>query len=226
MDDLRERIENVKRNIASARERSAFSDDVTLLAASKTVGAERLSEAVRLGCNILGENRVQEFLEKNGKVEGASWHIIGHLQKNKVKYVAGKVDLIHSVDSLPLLFEIDKAAKKAGRVQNVLLELNISGEMSKYGLTTEEIADIINKIGEAENVRVRGFMTMAPNTPDKDAVRAVFKRAREIFDEYKDFDILSMGMSGDYEIAVEEGSTLVRIGSGIFGERDYTLKQR
>ena len=221
MDGLRERIEKVRENIENARGKSAYGENVTLLAASKTVGVETLSEAVKLGCDILGENRVQEYLEKAGRVEGARWHIIGHLQKNKVKYVAGKVELIHSVDSLPLLYEIDKAAKKAEKVQNVLLELNISGEMSKYGLTTDEIPDIINKMGEVENVRVRGFMTMAPNTPDKDAVRAVFRRAREIFDGYDEFDILSMGMSGDYEIAVEEGSTLVRIGSGIFGERHY-----
>ena len=220
MDDLRERIELVKKNIEAAKLRSGRAEPVVLVAASKTVDAARLTDAVCCGCDILGENRVQEFVLKYQDVPEAEWHIIGHLQKNKVKYVVGKVDLIHSVDSFELLQEINSRAEKLGVVQDVLLELNISGEISKYGLTTEKIPDIINKIGELGAVRVRGFMTMAPLTEDKELVRGVFRRAREIFDKYDEFDILSMGMSGDYEIAVEEGATMVRVGSSIFGKRN------
>ena len=219
MDDLKERIALVKKNIEAAKLRSGRCDEVVLVAASKTVDATRLTEAVRYGCEILGENRVQEFVEKNPLVPEARWHLIGHLQKNKVKYVVGKVDLIHSVDSFELLKEINSRAEKLGISQDVLLELNISEEISKYGLTTEKIPDIINKIGELESVRVRGFMTMAPLTEDEELVRSVFRRARGIFDKYDEFDLLSMGMSGDYEIAVEEGATMVRVGSSIFGKR-------
>ena len=220
MDDLKERIELVKKNIEAAKRRSGRIEPVVLVAASKTVDAARLRDAVKYGCDILGENRVQEFTLKYQDVPGAKWHLIGHLQKNKVKYVVGNVDLIHSVDSIELLKEINSRAEKLGISQDVLLELNISGEISKYGLTTEKIPDIINKIGELGAVRVRGFMTMAPLTEDKELVRSVFRRAREMFDKYDEFDILSMGMSGDYEIAVEEGATMVRVGSSIFGKRN------
>ncbi len=216
---VRENIETVRKNIEIACERAGRENGVTLIAVSKTVEPDRVQEAVDAGCTILGENRVQEMMEKYDKVTGAVWHIIGHLQTNKVKYAVGKAQLIHSVDSYPLALEIQKRAEKKEITQDILLELNISGEISKYGLTTAEIPDIINKIRELKNVRVRGFMTMAPKAEDPEEIRWVFKRARELFDAYEEFDILSMGMSGDYMTAVEEGATMVRVGSSIFGKR-------
>lgn len=219
-DSIAERIDTVRENIAEALERSGRREKVTLIAVTKTVEPERIQQAVDCGCTILGENRVQEMMEKYDSVRGAVWHLIGHLQKNKVKYVVGKAELIHSVDSFELLSQINARAERLNTVQDVLLELNISGEKSKYGLTSGEIPDIINRIEELRSVRVRGFMTMAPKSDDPEDARPVFRRAREIFDSYPSFDILSMGMSGDYIAAVEEGATAVRVGSFIFGKRN------
>jgi hypothetical protein len=217
--DIASRIDEVRQNVESAKKRSGRDEDVTIIAVTKTVDVERIQKAVDAGCRVLGENRVQEMMEKFDKIEGVEWHLIGHLQKNKVKYVVGKAKLIHSADSWELLEEINSRAEKLGIVQDVLLELNISGEITKYGLTTEKIPDIMSRIGELEHIRVRGFMTMAPKSENTEDVRPVFKRAREIFDSYPETDILSMGMSGDYVVAVEEGATCVRVGSFIFGSR-------
>ncbi|MCD8048798.1 MAG: YggS family pyridoxal phosphate-dependent enzyme [Clostridia bacterium] len=220
MSEIAENIERVRENIEKACERAGRKNDVTLIAVSKTMPPERVREAVDAGCVILGENRVQEMVDKMEKVKGARWHLIGHLQKNKVKYIAGKTELIHSIDSWELLSETERRTAMQNIVQNVLLEINISGEKSKYGLTIEEIPDIMNKIGELGHVRVRGLMTMAPKCENSDEARPIFRRARELFEEYDGFDILSMGMSGDYTAAVEEGATHVRVGSAIFGKRD------
>ena len=223
MGTVREQIDFVNDEIKKAKAKSSFTEPVTLIAVTKTFPCEKIQEAYDAGCRTFGENRVQEMLEKTDFFPDCSWHLIGHLQKNKVKYVVGKACLIHSVDSFELMEEINRIACKKGVVQDVLLEVNISGEITKYGLTTDEIKDIIIKIGELGSVRVRGLMTMAPKSDDPDSVRWVFKRARELFDKYKaeipDFDILSMGMSGDYTVAVEEGATMVRVGSLIFGKR-------
>ncbi len=225
MDSIKERIAFVKEEIKKAEERSGRKDQTTLIAVTKTIDCERIKEAYDAGCVCLGENRVQEMMEKFDTFPDAKWHLIGHLQKNKVKYVVGKACLIHSVDSLELLEEINRIAEKKGVVQDVLLEVNISGEITKYGLTTEEIKDIIIKMGELVNTRLRGFMTMAPKCDDTEEVRWVFKRAKELFEHYKTLcptvDILSMGMSNDFVTAVEEGATMVRVGSRIFGERIY-----
>ncbi len=223
MGTVREQIDFVNDQIKKAKGKSCFSEPVTLIAVTKTFPCEKIQEAYDAGCHIFGENRVQEMTEKIDFFPDCKWHLIGHLQKNKVKYVVGRACLIHSVDSFELMKEINRVASKKGVVQDVLLEVNISGEITKYGLTTDEIKDIIIKIGELGSVRVRGLMTMAPKSDDPDSVRWVFKRARELFDTYKneipDFDILSMGMSGDYTVAVEEGATMVRVGSLIFGKR-------
>ena len=193
-------------------------DDVTLICVSKTMPAESVIEALSAGESIFGENRPQELRDKFDKVSGATWHLIGHLQTNKVKYVVGKAQLIHSVDSIHIAEAINECAEKKGVVQDILLEVNISGEESKYGLTTAEIPNIIKEIASLKNINFRGFMTMAPLGAEESELRAVFSTAKKLFDEYRDkgADILSMGMSGDFEIAIEEGATHVRVGRAIF----------
>ncbi|MGM9551792.1 MAG: YggS family pyridoxal phosphate-dependent enzyme [Clostridia bacterium] len=224
MRTIAENIEFVKNEIEEAKKRAERKDDVTLIAVTKTFPVEDIREAEMAGITLFGENRVQEMMEKFDYFPNASWHLIGHLQKNKVKYVVGKACLIHSVDSYELLSEINRVAEKKGIIQNVLLEVNISGEKSKYGLTTEEITDIISRMGELVNTRIKGFMTMAPKCDNAEEVRWVFKKAKELFEYYKkdnsSIDTLSMGMSNDYTVAVEEGATMVRVGSSIFGKRN------
>ena len=224
MDYIERNIADIRARVAAAAIRSGRTpEEVTIVAVSKFVEADKIRRAMELGLDILAENRVQEMNSKFDALPGAQWHIIGHLQTNKVKYAVGRAALIHSVDSLRLLEEIDRQAEKLGIIQEILLEMNISGEESKYGLTNEEFRYIINKLEEFPSVRLRGIMTMAPNYEDKELCRPVFRRAKEIFDELrdknKDISVLSMGMSGDFEIAVEEGATHVRIGSAIFKEQ-------
>lgn len=221
MDYIEQNINDVRRRVAEAASKAGRRpEDIRIIAVSKFVEAEKIRRAMELGLTTLAENRVQEMNAKFDLLPGAHWHIIGHLQTNKVKYAVGRAELIHSVDSLRLLEEIDRQAKKLGTVQDILLELNISGEESKYGLTNEEFSYIINKLGDYPSVRMRGLMTMAPNYEDKELCRPVFRRARELFEGIPGADILSMGMSGDFEIAVAEGATCVRIGSAIFRERE------
>lgn len=223
MDYIQDNIEKVRARVAASAVRSGRTpDDITIVAVSKYVEVEKIRRAMELGLGILAENRVQEMNDKYPQLPGAVWHIIGHLQTNKVKYAVGRAAMIHSVDSLRLLEEIDRQAEKLGIVQEILLELNISGEESKYGLTNEEFRYIISKLEEFPSVRLRGIMTMAPNYDDKELCRPIFRKAKEIFDELnakdKGINVLSMGMSGDFEVAVEEGATHVRIGSAIFKE--------
>lgn len=193
-------------------------EEVTLVCVSKTIDAETISEAYSLGEKVFGENRPQELRDKLDKVAGANWHLIGHLQSNKVKYVVGKAALIHSVDSLNIASAINEQAGKLKVVQDILLEVNISGEESKYGLTTEEIPNIIKEIGMLSNIRFKGFMTMAPLGAPESEIRSIFKKAKALFDSHKKdgATILSMGMSNDFEIAIEEGATLVRVGRAVF----------
>lgn len=212
LNDIHNRIEN------AAKKAGRKAEDVTLVCVTKTVEAAVLNQALSLGESVFGENRVQELCEKYPNVGECSWHLIGHLQTNKVKYVVGKVSLIHSVDSLHLAREINNVAKKQGIVQDILLEVNISGEESKYGLTTEEIPTIIKDINALPNLCFKGFMTMAPLGAPQEEIRNVFSGAKKLFDSYKDYgaQILSMGMSGDFELAIQEGATHVRVGSAIF----------
>ena len=193
-------------------------EEVTLVCVSKTIDAETISEAYSLGEKVFGENRPQELRDKLDKVAGANWHLIGHLQSNKVKYVVGKASLIHSVDSVQIASAINEQAGKLKVVQDILLEVNISGEESKYGLTTEEIPNIIKEIGMLSNIRFKGFMTMAPLGAPESEIRSIFKKAKALFDSHKKDGaaILSMGMSNDFEIAIEEGATLVRVGRAVF----------
>ncbi len=219
MMPLKNNLENIHAEIEAACLRVGRSaDEVTLICVSKTVPAERILQAQALGENVFGENRPQELRDKLPLVKGAQWHLIGHLQTNKVKYVVANAALIHSVDSLHLAQAINDEAFKKGVIQDILLEVNISGEESKYGLTIGQIPTIIKDIESLKNIRFKGFMTMAPKGAPEEEIRAVFRSAHNLFTQYKDCgaDILSMGMSGDFEIAVEEGATHIRVGSSIF----------
>ncbi len=193
-----------------------------LIAVSKTKPIEDIKEAYDVGIRDFGENHVQEILEKKDKLPNdIRWHMIGHLQTNKVKDIVDKVYLIHSVDTVKLAKEIDKQAKKKDLIVNILLELNIASEESKYGFKEEELDNAFKEINKLENIKVLGLMCVAPYTPTPEDNRIYFKKMNELKNKYN-LEILSMGMSNDYIIADEEGSTYVRIGTKIFGERNYT----
>jgi pyridoxal phosphate enzyme (YggS family) len=206
-------------------------ENITLVAVSKTKPAEAIKELYDLGHRNFGENYVQELNEKYEQLpKDIRWHFIGHLQSNKVKYIAPFVHLIHGIDSFKLLKEVDKQAKKLDRVVGVLLQVHIAQEETKFGLDEKELNEIFssNGLSELKNVQVCGFMGMASFTDDKEKVRNEFKYLKSLFDKYAQFETsnfklqtLSMGMSGDYAIAIEEGSNMVRIGSLIFGERAH-----
>lgn len=205
---------------------------VTLVAVSKTKPADEIQELYNMGQHDFGENYVQELIEKQSRLpQDIRWHFIGHLQSNKVKYIAPFVHLIHGVDSIKLLSEINKQAAKNNRVIHVLLQVHIAKEETKFGLDETELQEVLGKnfeqISNLHHIHVDGFMGMASFTHDQELVRQEFKYLKSLFDQYKNvqagninLQILSMGMSGDYRIAVEEGSTMVRIGSLIFGERN------
>ncbi|WP_246208658.1 YggS family pyridoxal phosphate-dependent enzyme [Anaerotalea alkaliphila] len=202
---------------------------VLLIAVTKTLPVERLQEAWDAGIRDFGENKVQEIRDKSPLFSGeAHWHMIGHLQTNKIKYIIDKVSLIHSVDSLKLAQAIDHAAGKAGRVLPVLVQVNVAQEDSKYGVALEECEGLVREIALLPHVRVEGLMTVAPFVFDPEENRPVFRRLKELYIDIKNKNIdnvnmhaLSMGMSNDYVVAIEEGATMVRIGTALFGERFY-----
>ncbi|ANE49800.1 YggS family pyridoxal phosphate-dependent enzyme [Flavisolibacter tropicus] len=202
--------------------------NVTLVAVSKTKPVEAIQELYELGQRDFGENYVQELIDKQSKMPSdIRWHFIGHLQSNKVKYIAPFVHLIHGVDSYKLLKEINKQGEKQGRVIDVLMQIHIAQEETKFGLDSKELEEVITQSGidQLKNVRIRGLMGMASFSDDQTLVRREFQYLRSLFNKYNSnlpmFTILSMGMSGDYQLAVEEGSTMVRIGSLLFGARNY-----
>ncbi|MCS7228548.1 MAG: YggS family pyridoxal phosphate-dependent enzyme [Candidatus Kryptonium sp.] len=205
-------------------------EEITIVAVTKTVPVDKIKEAINAGINDIGENRVQELLEKKSyiDIQNVRWHFVGHLQTNKVKYIVDFVHLIHSVDSLKLALEIEKRAKRINRIVDVLIEVNTSGEKTKYGVKPEETTELVKQISEScEFVRIKGLMTVAAYLPNPEDVRPMFKLLRQLSDEIKKLDLknvemkhLSMGMSNDYWIAVEEGATIVRIGTAIFGPRN------
>ena len=208
---------------------------VTLVAVSKTHPIEKIKEVYDAGCRDFGENKVQELAAKAEFLpDDIRWHLIGHLQTNKVKYIAGLAHLVHSVESLKLLAEINKQAIKSGRVINCLLEMFIAKEESKYGLSLQEAVQLLKSpaFKQMKNIRIKGLMGMASNTENMEQVRKEFRILKSNFDRIKtevfqnsdEFDTLSMGMSGDYKIAIQEGSTMVRVGSAIFGERDTGME--
>ncbi len=225
-------IKIVENDIKNACERvNRAPKDITLIAVTKTIEAERINEALKSGIENIGENKVQEIMEKYDKIEyKPSWHLIGHLQTNKVKYIIDKVDLIHSLDSLKLAKEIDKRAGKINRVIDVLIQINIADENTKFGLSYKELDDFIIEVSAFENIRVQGLMAIVPYVTNPEEVRPYFRKMKEIFDGLEDspyekinMKYLSMGMTNDYQIAIEEGSNMVRIGTGIFGERYYSI---
>ncbi|MDT7830685.1 YggS family pyridoxal phosphate-dependent enzyme [Pricia sp. S334] len=215
---------SIEKNLKKIK--SSLPGHVTLVAVSKTKPESDIQEAYDAGQRILGENRVQEMVEKWEHLpKDIQWHMIGHVQRNKVKHMIDFVDFIHGVDSFRLLKEINKRAKKADRKVDCLLQMHIAEEDTKFGLDTKELHEIVTSeaFQKFKNVRVKGLMGMATFTDDENQVRREFKQLKSHFDRLKkqlpEIDTLSMGMSGDYKIAIEEGSTMVRIGSSIFGAR-------
>ena len=228
---ITENVISVKERIrAAAVSAGRDPEEVRLVAATKMNDADRVREAIAAGVEICGENRVQELTEKNaqGAYEGSELHFIGHLQKNKVKYLVGTVKLIHSVDDLELAQVISRRALSLGVVQDVLLEVNIGAEEAKSGFSPEELRKIMPEMAALSGIRVRGLMAIPPICADQEENRPYFCRMKQLFidigaEKYDNvsMDFLSMGMSADFEAAVQEGANLVRVGTGIFGARNY-----
>ena len=228
---IHDNLRTVEENISAACGRSGRErGDVTLIAVSKTKPVEMLQEAYDLGCRDFGENKVQELLDKYDKMpQDIRWHMIGHLQRNKVKYIVDKVYMIHSVDSMRLAEEISKEAVKRNVTVSVLVEINVADEESKFGASVDEAMSLVKGISKLPNIVVKGLMTIAPYVENSEENRLYFAKLKQIYVDiiHKNIDNvfmeeLSMGMTGDYEVAIEEGATYVRVGTGIFGERQYT----
>ena len=227
---LKENLADVEAKIVKACENSGRQrDDVTLIAVSKTKPVETLKEAYDLGVRVFGENKVQELTDKYEALpKDIQLHMIGHLQRNKVKYIIDKVALIHSVDSIRLAETIEKEAAKHNITANILIEVNVAKEESKFGLMPEELDELIDKIKDFNHIQVKGLMTIAPFVENPETNREIFRSLRKLSVDIsnKNVDnvnvsILSMGMTNDYTVAVEEGATMVRVGTGIFGARNY-----
>lgn len=229
---IRENLREVEEKISQACIRSGRDrSEVLLIAVSKTKPLEMIEEAA--GCNQVdfGENKVQELCTKYEKFPTLRWHMIGHLQRNKVRQVVGKAFLVHSVDSLRLAETIEAEAAKIGVTAKILLEVNVAEEESKFGLKMEEVIPLAEEISKMEHIHILGLMTIAPFVSDPEENRPIFRKLRQLSVDIKeknmnnvDMDVLSMGMTNDYEVAVEEGATMVRVGTGIFGERDYSTR--
>ncbi len=227
---MKQKLDEIRIKIEQAAQKSGRkSDDITLIAVSKTYPAKAVEEAITFGCLDFGENKVQELTQKIEEVnKDVKWHQIGHLQTNKVKYIVGKTELIHSVDSYKLAVEIDKQSKKQSCITNILIEVNVAEEESKHGILVEEVIPFIKEVSKLPNIKIKGLMTVAPYVEDPEENRPIFRRLFELsvdiqkqkFDNVSS-EILSMGMSNDYKVAIEEGSTMVRIGTAIFGNRNY-----
>lgn len=224
----------MKARIRAACERAGRSrSEVTLIAVSKTKPASMIEEIYSYGQRDFGENKVQELTKKYDVLPAdIRWHLIGHLQRNKVKYIVDKACLIHSVDSLRLAQAIQEQAEKKGVTVPVLIEVNVAGEESKFGVSVEEAPALAEEIAKLGNLSLQGLMTIAPYVPDPEDNRDIFRQLKKLSVDIaaKNIDnvtmnILSMGMTNDYEVAVEEGATLVRVGTGIFGERDYSREK-
>ena len=233
MGEIQQNINQIQKRIEAAAQRSGRKkEDILLLAVSKTIDVERIKEAVACGLKELGENKVQEILEKYEPMgEEVKWHLIGHLQTNKVKYIIDKVKLIHSVESLKLAEEISKRAKKANKVMDILIEVNMAAEESKFGVAPEDTLSLIQKIALLDNICIRGLMTVAPFVENSEENRECFRRMKQLSVDINAekidnvyMDILSMGMSNDFEVAIVEGATIVRVGTSIFGRRIYPQK--
>ena len=227
-------ISEVKKRISEAAKAAGRNEnEVTLIAVSKTKPVEMIKEAYDTGIRDFGENKVQEIMEKYPLLPSdIRWHLIGHLQTNKVKYIIDKVCMIHSVDSLKLAEEISRQAVKHNVTVDILIEVNVAAEESKFGVRPEDAIDLCRSISTLPGIRIRGLMTVAPFTSDPEENRPVFCALRQLFVDIDGknidnvcMDCLSMGMSGDYTVALEEGATFVRVGTSIFGQRDYGVER-
>lgn len=225
---IESRLNDVKARIsAAAKECGRVPEDIKLIAVTKTYPIEAMNEAIRLGVTDIGENKPQEIRDKFDNVSPVNWHLIGHLQTNKVKYIIDRCTLVHSVDSIKLMAEIDRQAQNHNRDIDILIQVNISGEESKSGIAPDELPLLLEYAKNLTNTHVKGLMTIAPKC-DIDEVSRHFSNMKELFDQtakqsYKNVTMteLSMGMSGDFETAIKHGATMVRIGSLIFGPRNY-----
>lgn len=232
MGTIAENIESIQKEKAEAAERAGRNpEDILLCAVTKTHTAEEINEAIRAGVTDIGENKVQEILDKYDKVLPVRWHMIGHLQTNKVKYIIDKVCLIHSVDSFRLAEEINRRAAQHGIVMDILVQVNAACDEAKFGVDMDAAEILVREILEnCSNIRVRGLMTIAPYAENPEEIRPYFHQMRQLYDRLArdishpsmDFKYLSMGMSNDRIVAVEEGSTVIRVGTAIFGARSYT----
>ncbi|MEZ3485078.1 MAG: YggS family pyridoxal phosphate-dependent enzyme [Lachnospiraceae bacterium] len=229
---IKENLAYVENEIQEACRRAGRArEEVTLIAVSKTKPVSDLKEAYALGIRVFGENKVQELVDKYEVLpKDIRWHMIGHLQRNKVKYIIDKVDLIHSVDSVRLAETIEKEAAKHEIVVNILIEVNVAREESKFGLMPEDLDDFIRQTAGFTHIRIKGLMTIAPFVENAEENRPIFERLRKLSVDMRGENvdnntvcILSMGMTNDYCVAIEEGATMIRVGTGIFGARDYSL---
>ena len=220
MESITAQVESVKQKIASG---NGYGEKVWLIAATKTQSVENINEAIAAGVDAVAENRVQEFREKTELLSPCPQHFIGHLQTNKVKYLVGKIALFHSCDRDDLAEEIARLSLKKGVVSDVLIQINIGQEESKGGYTYEDGKGVFERLNRVSGLRVKGFMAMLPETDDDDILRSLTRKMRELYDWAKtkspDVEYLSIGMSGDYALCVEEGSNMIRVGSTIFGHR-------
>lgn len=230
LDYIRENVAGIRERVARAAEKSGRRlEDINIVAVTKTVGLDRIERVLEEGILNLGENRVQELLEKYDNIKReCRWHLIGHLQTNKVKYIVDKVAMIHSLDRLELAEEIQNRAQKAGRSIDVLVQVNVSGEESKFGIDSGQTLELVKKLSLLKNIKVKGLMTIAPFDENPENIRYVFRGLHKIFIDIQqenidniDMAYLSMGMSNDFETAIEEGANMVRIGTSIFGNRQY-----
>lgn len=230
---IKENLEYVKKNIEKACAKSGRdADEVTLICVSKTKPVEMIYEAMACGMKEYGENKVQEMCDKIEIVADPEikWHMIGHLQTNKVKYLIGNAYLIHSVDSYHLAEKIQQESAKKDTVTDILVQVNVANEATKFGLATEEAISMVEQISKLPNVHIKGLMTIAPFVDDAEDNREIFRKMKQLSVDIAcknidnvDMSVLSMGMTGDYEVAIEEGATHVRVGTGIFGERNYNI---
>lgn len=228
LDNIKQVEENI---IKSCEKVGRDPKEVTLIAVSKTKPYTAIEEALPSGVLDYGENKVQELTEKYEILpKDIRWHMIGHLQRNKVKYLVGKVELIHSVDSLRLANQIETEFAKKNEIASILIEVNMANEESKFGITSETTEQLVREISKLEHVRIKGLMTIAPYTDNPETNREYFRNMKKLSVDIieKNIDnvsmnVLSMGMTGDYQVAIEEGATMVRVGTGIFGERNYNI---
>lgn len=231
MVDIEKNIKEIQKNVEKALKRAnREGEEITIIGVSKNVTEDKIIKAQTLGLKNFGENRVQEFKVKEESLKelDLNWHMIGHLQSNKVKDIIGKVTLLHSLDRMSLVKEIEKRGKRENLSLDALIQVNISGEESKFGLSREEVVPFIKKVLEYETINIKGLMTIAPHVEDEEIIRGTFRELRLLKEEIEDLNLpkvemkyLSMGMTNDYEIAIEEGANIIRVGRAIFGERKY-----